>query len=36
MFPNAATFNAAVAQFGQAYPFFEKRTMFRFTVGRTF
>jgi len=36
MFPNAATFNAAVASFGQAYPFFEKRTMFRFTVGRTF
>ncbi len=36
MFPNAATFNAAVAQFGQAYPFYERRTMFRFTVGRTF
>jgi outer membrane protein insertion porin family len=36
MFPNAATFNNAVASYGQAYPFFEKRTMFRFTVGRTF
>jgi outer membrane protein insertion porin family len=36
MFPNAATFNSALTQYGQAYPFFEKRTMFRFTVGRTF
>ncbi len=36
MFPNAATFNSAVVQFGQAYPFFEKRTLFRFTIGRTF
>jgi outer membrane protein insertion porin family len=35
-FPNAATFANAVAVFGQAYPFFEKRTMFRFTIGRTF
>jgi len=35
-FPNAATFNNAVASYGQAYPFFEKRTMFRFTIGRTF
>jgi hypothetical protein len=36
MFPNNATFLNAVAAFGQAYPFFEKRTMFRFTIGRTF
>jgi len=36
MFPNAATFNAALQQYGQAYPFFERRTLFRFTVGRTF
>jgi outer membrane protein insertion porin family len=36
MFPNAATFNSALVQYGQAYPFFEKKTMFRFTVGRTF
>jgi outer membrane protein insertion porin family len=35
-FPNAATFNNAVAQFGQVYPFDERRTLFRFTVGRTF
>jgi outer membrane protein insertion porin family len=35
-FPNNATFLQSVAQFGQAYPFFEKRTTFRFTVGRTF
>jgi len=35
-FPNQATFNNAVATFGQAYPFFEQRSMFRFTVGRTF
>src|SRR5579885_1383813 len=32
-FPNAATFANAVAAYGQAYPFFEKRTMFRFTIG---
>jgi len=35
-FPNLATFNAAVASYGQAYPYFERRTLFRFTVGRTF
>ncbi len=35
-FPNAATFLNSVATYGQAYPFFEKRTMFRFTIGRTF
>ena len=36
MFPNNATFLNSVAQFGLASPFFEKRTMFRFTIGRTF
>jgi outer membrane protein insertion porin family len=36
LFPNAATFNSALASYGQAYPFFERRTLFRFTVGRTF
>jgi len=36
MFPNEATFANAIAAYGQAYPFFEKRTMFRFTIGRTF
>jgi outer membrane protein insertion porin family len=35
-FPNAATFARAVAAYGQPYPFFEQRTMFRFTIGRTF
>jgi outer membrane protein insertion porin family len=35
-FPNAATFQNALVSYGQAYPFFEKRTMFRFTIGRTF
>jgi outer membrane protein insertion porin family len=35
-FPNAATFNAAIAQYGQEYPYFDRRTLFRFTVGRTF
>ena len=36
MFPNAATFNSAIASYGQAYPFYERRSLFRFTVGRTF
>ena len=35
-FPNQATFNGSLATFGQAQPFFERRTLFRFTVGRTF
>lgn len=35
-FPNQATFVNAVAQFGQAVPFFERRSTFRFTIGRTF
>ena len=33
-FPNAATYNSAIAQYGQPLPFFERLTMFRFTVGR--
>ena len=36
MYPNQATFNNAVTSFGQPTPFFERRTLFRFTVGRTF
>src|SRR4029077_9026004 len=36
MFPNNATFLNAITQFGQAYPFFEKHSTFRFTIGRTF
>jgi len=35
-FPNQATYQNAVATIGQPYPFFEQRSMFRFTVGRTF
>lgn len=35
-FPNQATFINSVAQFGQASPFFEKRSTFRFSIGRTF
>lgn len=35
-FPNEASFFNAVSQVGQQLPFFEQRTMFRFTVGRTF
>jgi len=35
-FPNNATFLNAVNTIGQAYPFDERRTMFRFTIGRTF
>jgi outer membrane protein insertion porin family len=35
-FPNEATFNNAVATFGQVYPFDDRRTYFHFTVGRTF
>jgi outer membrane protein insertion porin family len=36
MFPNDATFQAAINTYGQQFSYFEKRTMFRFTVGRTF
>jgi outer membrane protein insertion porin family len=35
-FTNQATFANSVATFGQAIPFDERRTLFRFTVGRTF
>ena len=35
-FPNAATFNNAIATFGQPLPYDERITLFRFTVGRTF
>jgi outer membrane protein insertion porin family len=35
-FPNQQTFINALASFGQAYPFYEKRSTFRFTIGRTF
>jgi len=35
-FPNNATFLNSIATYGTAYPFFEKRDLFRFTIGRTF
>jgi outer membrane protein insertion porin family len=35
-FPNAATYNSAVLLYGQAYPYRERRSTFRFTIGRTF
>ncbi len=35
-FPNNATFLQSLATFGQAYPFFERASTFRFTIGRTF
>src|SRR5215471_6863426 len=35
-FPNSATFNNAIATFGQPLPYFEKSHVLRFTVGRTF
>jgi outer membrane protein insertion porin family len=36
MFPNNATFLNAIASFGSVYPFFERASTFRFTIGRTF
>jgi outer membrane protein insertion porin family len=36
MFPNTTTLNNALASYGTAYPLFEKRGTFRFTIGRTF
>jgi outer membrane protein insertion porin family len=35
-FPNNATFIRSLAQFGQPFPWFERRKIFRFTIGRTF
>jgi outer membrane protein insertion porin family len=35
-FPNAATLDNAVASYGTAFPLYEKRGTFRFTIGRTF
>jgi outer membrane protein insertion porin family len=35
-FPNDVTYNQAVALFGQRYPYFERHSTFRFTIGRTF
>jgi outer membrane protein insertion porin family len=35
-FPNNATYQAAIASVGQAVPFLEPHSTFRFTIGRTF
>jgi outer membrane protein insertion porin family len=35
-FPNAVTYQNAVRQLGQTFPFDERRSTFRFSVGRTF
>jgi outer membrane protein insertion porin family len=35
-FPNQASFLNGLAQVGNVFPYYEQRTMFRFTVGRTF
>jgi outer membrane protein insertion porin family len=35
-FPNNATYQSALASIGQPYPFYEPRSTFRFTIGRTF
>ena len=37
LFPNQATFlSSFVASYGNAYPFLEQHSLFRFTIGRTF
>jgi hypothetical protein len=36
MFPNNATFVNAITSYGQVFPFLEKRSTFRFTIGRSF
>jgi outer membrane protein insertion porin family len=36
MFPNNATFLNSIATYGRAIPWFERRHIFRFTIGRTF
>ena len=36
MFPNNATFLNSIISYGQGFPFFEKKSTFRFTIGRTF
>jgi outer membrane protein insertion porin family len=36
MFPNQTTFLNAVGNYSPAYPYYEKKSTFRFTIGRTF
>ncbi len=35
-FPNAATYQSALSAFGQSIPYDERRSIFRFSIGRTF
>jgi hypothetical protein len=35
-FPNQASFVNALAQVGTLYPYSERKSLFRFSVGRTF
>jgi outer membrane protein insertion porin family len=35
-FPNLATYNSAISLYGRSYPYFERHSVFRFTIGRTF
>jgi outer membrane protein insertion porin family len=35
-FPNNATFQSALSQFGLAVPYVERHSLFRFSIGRTF
>ena len=35
-FPNQATYLNSIAQIGQAYPFYERNRLWRFTISRTF
>jgi len=36
LFPNNATYTEAIQTYGQPYPLYERRSTFRFSVGRTF
>ncbi len=36
MFPNQTTFVQAIQQYSPPYPYYEKKSTFRFTIGRTF
>jgi outer membrane protein insertion porin family len=36
LFPNNRTFIDSIARIGQAYPFYERRKLWRFTISRTF
>jgi hypothetical protein len=36
MFPNTASFNNAIGTYSPAFPDYEQRSVFRFTIGRTF